>query len=573
MKSKFILLIFLTLTLDILFSQQILIQGDTILCDGDTLNLRVTQSNIAGSIDYVWSSSEGVISGTGKQISIVTDVEKVSEKFDVYVKAFYDLNGKTQVLFDTAQIKVGIAPRLESDISYFQKGNDIFLETARNDKFNYLWESPNGVKTEGSVVKFTDVKLSDFGVYKLVVTNIYTGCSKKFEQDIVTKKSDDKNVFGSIDDTEIPDNLYKEVRLDVPIYESTITGTITTSEYIIAYPGYKYTIVSKIEDDYIIRFWKWKETAEKKKNKKPKDKESGDHKPAFTFSYTLSGKILEGTLTEPNSRNPIIGAHVKEAGTKNGTVTGIDGSFSILLSSIPVIIEVSYSGYSTETYSINKSTSPEVSAFEVTTENSRKILNDKYVIKKRNIDGINEYKYFRINKDDVSYRSLSFVPIKGRNGVSFTAGTVLIPVKIRNSKDLNKDEKGFEFSKDVALGPFVGVKKRISKYKPHFINTGLSVGISSVSITSNNSNPTRTPTVQDLAAFTWSIGTVFEFENVQVGLFAGKDRINNNFNTANQEGYNWAYQNKWWWSVGFGYALINRPKKINNNQDNTFGKN
>ncbi len=581
MKSKLILSIFSLIFSNVLLSQQIMIQGDTVLCDGDTLRLKVTQNSITGSIDYVWSSSKGGLSGTGEQISMLISVEKFSEQFEVYVKSFYKKDdGTTQVLIDTAQIKIGIAPKLEGNISFFQKENDIFLETPKSNNFSYTWITPNGIKSEGSIVKFTDVKLSDFGKYKLILTNTQTGCSKTYEQEVVIKKEEDKNVFGSIDDTEIPDNLYKEVQRDVPIYESTITGEITSEEYLIAYPGYKFTIIGKIEDDYIIRFWMWKIEDVKKKDSKTKDNVKEDEKindkHAFTLNYRLNGKKITGNLTDPNTKEPIIGASIMEAGTNKGTVTDFEGNFSFELSSLPANIEVFYTGFQSENYKID-SPSPEVETFKVYTINGIKNLNDKYVIKKRNndadSDGLNEFKYFRINKDDVASRALSFVPINGKNGFSFTAGTVLIPVKIRNSKDLNKDEKGFEFSKDVAIGPFVGVKKRISKYKPHFIDTGFSVGISSVSITSNNSNPKRTPTVQDLAAFTWSIGTIFEFDNVQIGLFAGKDRINNNFNTANQEGYNWAYQNKWWWSVGFGYALINRPKKINNNQDNTFGKN
>ena len=581
MKTKLILSIFSLIFSKVLFSQQIMIQGDTISCNGDTLNLKVIPNNLTGSIDYVWSSSKGGLSGNGEQISFITGIEKYSEQFEVYVKAFYKKDdGTNQVLIDTIKIEVRIAPKLEGNISFFQKENDIFLETPKSNNFSYTWETPNGIKAEGSMVKFTDVKLSDFGKYKLIVTNKQTGCSKSYEHDVVIKKEEDKNVFGSIDDTEIPDNLYKEVQRDVPIYESTITGEKISGEYLIAYPGYKFTIIGKIEADYIIRFWMWDEKDIKKKGNKKKDDIKDDdeitNKQAFTLSYKLDGKKITGKLIYPNNKEPIIGANIIEAGTDKKTVTDIEGKFSFELSSLPASITANYTGYQSENFKID-SPSPEASTFKVYTINGINNLNDKYVIKKRNnttdSDGLNEYKYFRINKDDVASRVLSFVPIKGINGFSFTAGTVLIPVKIRKSKDLNEDEKGFEFSKDVALGPFVGVKKRISKYKPHFIDVGFSVGISSVSITSNNSNPTRTPTVQDLAAFTWSIGTIFEFDNIQIGLFAGKDRINNNFNTTNQEGYNWAYQNKWWWSVGFGYALINRPKKINNNQDNTFGKN
>ncbi len=461
MKKKIIFTLnFLLLSL-CLMSQKITIVGDTLSCNGNTLKLMVDTTGIEGDISYLWSSYKGNLSESGDTITIKTDIKTFSESFTVYVKGLVEKDGKATILRDLIEIKIGNKPVLETSITSFQRDANIFLELPENKTQKYTWKSPNGDTLIGNIVKFSDVRVTDFGEYNLTIEDTRTGCTNVAKHKVVQSKEEDKNVFGSLDHTEISDELFKEIKRDVPVYESSITGSDKQKNYLIAHPGYKFFIIGEIEDDYIIRFWKWDEGKDKWKD--------------------------------------------------------------------------------------------------------NKYLNNKFVLKSRNKNTPNDYRYFRIKKSDVDSRALSFTPINGRNGWSFTAGTVVIPIKIRRSKELDTQDNGFEFSKDIALGPFVGVKKRISKYKPYFLDLGLSVGISSVRLTANNSDSTLTSTVQDIAAFTWAAGAVFEFDNVQIGMFIGKDRVNNNFDVNGNKGYNWAYQNKLWWSLGFGYALISRPDKNRNN--------
>lgn len=56
----------------------------------------------------------------------------------------------------------------------------------------------------------------------------------------------------------------------------------------------------------------------------------------------ISGKVLDA------SGEPVIGASVIEKGTTNGTVTDIDGNFTLNVSSAQAQLEISYIGYKTQ---------------------------------------------------------------------------------------------------------------------------------------------------------------------------------------------------------------------------------
>ncbi|MCQ2204244.1 MAG: carboxypeptidase-like regulatory domain-containing protein [Bacteroidales bacterium] len=65
--------------------------------------------------------------------------------------------------------------------------------------------------------------------------------------------------------------------------------------------------------------------------------------------YTVSGKVVDEKTGEP-----IIGAAVMETGTTNGTVTDIDGNFSIKVSADPAKLNISYLGYKSQEVQVAK---------------------------------------------------------------------------------------------------------------------------------------------------------------------------------------------------------------------------
>jgi len=67
----------------------------------------------------------------------------------------------------------------------------------------------------------------------------------------------------------------------------------------------------------------------------------------------LSAQTAKGTVVAGSDGSPLIGASVQEKGTSNGTVTDVDGNFSLTVSKSPATLVVSYIGYATTEVTYN----------------------------------------------------------------------------------------------------------------------------------------------------------------------------------------------------------------------------
>lgn len=86
------------------------------------------------------------------------------------------------------------------------------------------------------------------------------------------------------------------------------------------------------------------------------------------------GKRITGTVKDPNGE-PIIGANVMEKGTTNGTITDVEGRFSLNVASSDATLIISYIGYaSTEISSKNES------VINVTLKEDSKALDEVVVV-------------------------------------------------------------------------------------------------------------------------------------------------------------------------------------------------
>lgn len=343
-------------------------------------------------------------------------------------------------------------------------------------------------------------------------------------------------VSQNLDEQGVPTNLYKEVFVDFPIIESSINGDTIRGTNLIAYPGFRFTIVGQLEDDYIVRFWKRQEK---------RRKDSGFKKIIFSKGdFKVSSDSIMVFLNSINEKK-----FEKLSEESNGPLDLLTGS----------------------------SSTPDDPQAKM--GNSQ--YNTKYVTncKDQDNDPCSNYKYFRVKKREVEFHTKSIVPMnsifKKFFDFSVSSGTILVPIKIRSNQNIDSGT-GFEFSKDVGLGQFIGLKRRISRYHPYFLTLGCTVGISSVSISGRNSKELTVGAVRDISAFTTAFGVVLEIDRVQVGVFLGADRINGQYDVVSQNengetvieenGINWDYHGKTWFSVGFGYSLFS------NNGDGTEKK-
>lgn len=162
-------------------------------------------------------------------------------------------------------------------------------------------------------------------------------------------------------------------------------------------------------------------------------------------------------------------------------------------------------------------------------------------------------KYFLLALYDFNFKAIkrykSWFP-------TITAGTVIVPVKLRF--------KQFDFSKDITIGPTVGAKFRMSNYTESFMNVLFGFGITSVTLDSFSTKG-AIKGVSDRPALTPSLGILFEFNQVQIGIFSGLDYI------SKKENLDWRYQGKPWLSIGLGYSILSRSANVTEkkNQNNT----
>ena len=71
----------------------------------------------------------------------------------------------------------------------------------------------------------------------------------------------------------------------------------------------------------------------------------------FALSLSLNAQTLSGTVTSDG--DPVIGANILVRGTSSGTVTDVDGTYSLTIPGGPQTIEVSYIGYATSVLEVD----------------------------------------------------------------------------------------------------------------------------------------------------------------------------------------------------------------------------
>lgn len=150
------------------------------------------------------------------------------------------------------------------------------------------------------------------------------------------------------------------------------------------------------------------------------------------------------------------------------------------------------------------------------------------------------YKYFIVSKGVLEQRIRSVY----RLGIpEIAAGAIVLPVKMRFSP--------FDFTRDLSIGLSVGPKWRISQKNEHYfyllgaINVGI-VGLDSA----NTEGVVKKAT--DKGALGATVGGVFDFKGIQIGLFLGKDWL------GRRDRQNWGYQGNTWMSVGLGFSIFSK---------------
>ncbi len=77
-------------------------------------------------------------------------------------------------------------------------------------------------------------------------------------------------------------------------------------------------------------------------------------------SFASAQRTVSGTITDADNGDPLIGASVAVVGTSSGTVTDIDGSYTLQLPDGATEIEVSYTGYASQRVTLGASNTLDV---------------------------------------------------------------------------------------------------------------------------------------------------------------------------------------------------------------------
>ncbi len=94
----------------------------------------------------------------------------------------------------------------------------------------------------------------------------------------------------------------------------------------------------------------------------------------FVLGTSLGQRTISGKVSDSDGE-ALIGATILETGTANGTVTDIDGNFSLVISDDSESITVSYTGFTTQEVSFNGQT-----VFSITLEDASQTLDEVIII-------------------------------------------------------------------------------------------------------------------------------------------------------------------------------------------------
>lgn len=157
-------------------------------------------------------------------------------------------------------------------------------------------------------------------------------------------------------------------------------------------------------------------------------------------------------------------------------------------------------------------------------------------------------KYFLVSKSILKAHSTKYTKTR----LSLAFGALSFPFKFRIQKNT------IDFSSGFNMGAAIGIRLPHYSFREftHTFLTAYSFSTINIDSTAATRNHDLLTTTNNFSAFTFSLGYMIEYDNIQAGIFVGCDHIGR----INQNTYGWIYQSKPWISVGFGYAIFTKEK-------------
>jgi len=131
----------------------------------------------------------------------------------------------------------------------------------------------------------------------------------------------------------------------------------------------------------------------------------------------------------------------------------------------------------------------------------------------------------------------------------FTWGIMTLPIKVRFG---NNNDRFFNYEEKLNLGFVFGKRYQLQGKIEQSINILAGFGVTNVRIDSLSQKSGKVPEASSSAAFSFNMGCLYQYDNFQIGLFLGQDRV------SGQLGRDWRYQGKTWIGLAVGLSLYSR---------------
>ncbi|WP_296385410.1 hypothetical protein [Winogradskyella sp.] len=172
--------------------------------------------------------------------------------------------------------------------------------------------------------------------------------------------------------------------------------------------------------------------------------------------------------------------------------------------------------------------------------------------------------YYQISNSDYNEYAKKF--LQPNPSLSFVTGAITVPIKIRPGGDKVDSEgnklRPFDFNGDINIGLSFGFRIRLDKKGKVFLIPAAGINLTSISIDENTVKNGIITSKTNASSLTPFIGFIGEYDNFQVALMTGWDRL------SGKTGENWIYQGKPWFGIGLGYNIFN----TSNNNPSTNSK-
>jgi hypothetical protein len=161
-------------------------------------------------------------------------------------------------------------------------------------------------------------------------------------------------------------------------------------------------------------------------------------------------------------------------------------------------------------------------------------------------------RYFMIREADLSQNAVPYTYIGG----ALAGGVINFPFKLRLQKEAN------DFSSAFNLGAAFGYTLPHYSFRNFTYSLLFAAAIGNVNLDASSvtQNADKLTTTNDFSALTFALGALVQYDRFQTGVFLGFDRLGK----LNNDTFNWRYQNKPWFSIGFGYAIFSVEKEAVN---------